>query len=51
MVLIDILKEALKYLNEATLQNPNSELENKIKRISTNDSTNKEFYSDTRIRK
>lgn len=44
-------RSALKYLNEASLQNPNSELENKIKRISTNDSTNKEFYSDTRIRK
>ena len=43
-------RSALKYLNEAKTQNPNSQLENKIKRIEFNNSTNKEYYSDTRIR-
>lgn len=43
-------RSALKYLNDAKLQSPNPNLENKIKRIETNDSINKEFYSETRIR-
>lgn len=43
-------RSALKYLNEAKVQSPNPELENKIKRIESNDAINKEFYSETRIR-
>ena len=43
-------RSSLKYLKEALEQNPNTELENKIKRIEANDAINKEFYSDTRIR-
>lgn len=43
-------RSALKYLNEAKKQSPNPELENKILRIEAQDSVNKEFYSDTRIR-
>lgn len=41
---------ALKYLNAASDKNPNSELDNKIKRIEAQDSVNKEYYSNTRIR-
>ena len=36
---------ALKYLNDALLQNPNPELENKIKRIEAWHASNKEFYT------
>ena len=43
-------RSALKYLKEAQLQSNNPELENKIKRIETQDAINKEYYSDTRIR-
>ncbi len=43
-------RSALKYLYDAKKQSPNPELENKIKRIEIFDSTNKEYYSDTRIR-
>ena len=43
-------RSALKYLKDAQNQNPNPELENKIKRIEASDLTNKEFYSNTRIR-
>ncbi len=43
-------RSALKYLNDASAQNPNSELDNKIKRIEAQDSINKEYYSNTRIR-
>ncbi len=43
-------RSALKYLQDASAQNPNSELDNKIKRIEAEDSINKEYYSDTRIR-
>ena len=43
-------RSALKYLQEAAIQSANPELENKIKRIEAQDSVNKEFYSDTRIR-
>ncbi len=43
-------RSALKYLQDASTQNPNSELDNKIKRIETQDSINKEYYSNTRIR-
>ncbi len=41
---------ALKLLDEAMAQNPNLELEAKIKRIKLMDEVNKEYYSDTRIR-
>lgn len=43
-------RSALKYLYEAQKQSSNPDLENKIKRIEAQDSINKEFYSDTRIR-
>lgn len=43
-------RSALKYLQEAQKQSPNPELDNKIKRIQIQNNTNKEFYSDTRIR-
>lgn len=43
-------RSALKYLNEAKKQSPNPELENKIRRIEAQDSVNKEFYSNTRIK-
>ena len=43
-------ESALKYLNLAYKKNPNSELENKIKRVEALNQTNKEYYSDTRIR-
>ena len=43
-------RSSLKYLNEAKKQSPNAELDNKIKRIETQDAINKEYYSDTRIR-
>ena len=41
---------ALKYLQEASVQSPNPELTNKIKKIELLNQTNKEYYSDTRIR-
>ena len=47
---LSILMAALKYLNEALKQNPNPDLENKIKNIETKHAINKEFYSNTRIR-
>ena len=43
-------RSALKYLYQAQNQNANPELEEKIKRIELQDSINKEYYSDTRIR-
>lgn len=43
-------KSALKYLNDAVKINPNSEIENKIKRVESQDLVNKEYYSNTRIR-
>lgn len=43
-------RSSLKYLNEAKKQSPNPELENKIKRVESQDLINKEYYSDTRIR-
>lgn len=43
-------RSALKYLNDALNQSANPDLENKIKRIELQDATNKEYYSDTRIR-
>ena len=43
-------RSALKYLKEAQVQNPTPELENKIKQVEMQDSINKEYYSDTRIR-
>lgn len=43
-------RSALKYLKEAQAQNPTTELENKIKQVELQDSVNKEYYSDTRIR-
>ena len=42
-------RSALKYLQDASAQNPNSELDNKIKRIEAQHSINNEYYSDTRI--
>ena len=44
-------RSALKYLKEAQKQSQNPELDNKILRIEAYDPVNKEFYSDTRIRK
>ena len=44
-------RSALKYLKEAQKQSPNPELDNKILRIETYNPANKEYYSDTRIRK
>lgn len=43
-------RSALKYLQDASAQNPNSELDNKIKRIEAQHSVNKEYYSNTRLR-
>lgn len=43
-------RSALKYLKDASKQNPNSELDSKIKRIEAFDGANSEYYSDTRIR-
>lgn len=43
-------RSAFKYLQEAAKQNPNSELDNKIKRIEASHSVNQEYYSDTRLR-
>lgn len=43
-------RSALKYLHDAQKQSTNPELENKINKINTQDSINKEYYSDTRIR-
>lgn len=43
-------RSTLKYLREAQAQNPTPELENKIKQVEMQDSINKEYYSDTRIR-
>lgn len=43
-------RSALKYLNEASIQNPNSDLDNKIKRIEVQHSINNEYYSNTRIK-
>lgn len=43
-------RTALKYLKDASAQNPNSELDNKIKRIETQHSINNEYYSNTRIK-
>lgn len=43
-------RSALKYLNDANSKNPNPELSNKIKRIEAQDASNKEYYSNTRIR-
>ena len=43
-------RSALEYLREASKQSPNSELDNKIKRVELSDSVNKEYYSDTRLR-
>ena len=44
-------RSALKYLYSSQKQNPNPDIESKIKRIELQDSINKEFYSNTRIRK
>lgn len=41
---------ALKYLKEASSQSSTPELENLIKRVETQHSINKEYYSDTRIK-
>lgn len=43
-------RSALKYLQDASFQNANSELDNKIHRIETQHSINKEYYSNTRIK-
>jgi len=43
-------RSALKYLYDAQKQSANAELDAKIKRIELQDSINKEYYSDTRIR-
>ena len=43
-------RSALKYLNDAMQKSPNSELENKIKKINAKHATNNEFYTNTRIR-
>ena len=43
-------RSALKYLQEAQAQSVNPELENKIRKIESQDAINKEYYSDTRIR-
>jgi tetratricopeptide (TPR) repeat protein len=44
-------RSALKYLFEAHKQSPNLELDEKINKIKNFDMINKEYYSDTRIRK
>ena len=41
---------ALKNLKLAAQKSPNSELDNKIKRVEYANAINKEYYSDTRIR-
>lgn len=43
-------RSALKYLNDAFIQSPNPDLESKIKKIELKQATNKEFYSNTRIK-
>ena len=43
------LKQDEQQLNNQE-QNPTPELENKIKQVELEDSINKEYYSDTRIR-
>ena len=40
----------MKYLKLAAQKSPNSELDNKIKRVENANAINKEYYSDTRIR-
>jgi tetratricopeptide (TPR) repeat protein len=44
-------RSALKYLQEAQKQSPNPDIDNKIRVIENFDKVNKEFYSETRIRK
>ena len=44
-------RSAIKYLKEAQTKKPSDKLENRILKIEAFDKTNKEFYSDTRIRK
>lgn len=41
---------ALKYLKLAAEKSPNSELDNKIQKVENENSINKEYYSNTRIR-
>ena len=41
---------ALRYLRLASKKSPNSELDNKIKRVEAVNQSNREYYSDTRIR-
>lgn len=41
---------AMKYLRMAAKINPNSELDNKMQRLNQSNQSNKEYYSDTRIR-
>ena len=41
---------AIKYLRLAAQKNPNAELDNKLQRINAANATNREYYSDTRIR-
>ena len=43
-------RSALNYLRQAQEQNNNPDLENAIKRVESQDSINKEYYSETRIR-
>lgn len=43
-------RSALKYYKEAYEQSPNKILQDKIKNMEEFDSTNREFYSDTRLR-
>lgn len=44
-------RSALKFLQEASKQSPNTNIENKIRKVEINHSINKEFYSNTRIKK
>jgi len=44
-------QSSLKYFTEANQQNPNPELEYRIDQVRIQDSVNKEFYADPRIRK
>ena len=41
---------ALRYFKKAAEISPNSELDNKIIRVENADKSNREYYSDTRIR-
>lgn len=43
-------RSALKYLQEAEQQSPNPDLANKIKQVQMQDSINKEYYSNTKIK-